>query len=77
MSFVLYAYLLEKYGPRLSCKQLAEVLQEGEKGLANRWCRPDYPIRTYLDAGQRWADLRDVVEYLDRRRQEANAQTPA
>jgi Mn-dependent DtxR family transcriptional regulator len=66
---MLYAYLLEKYGPRLNVKELAEVLDAGEQSLSNRL--KDSEIATYLDGGKRFADARDVAEYLDRKRQEA------
>ena len=76
MSFVLYAYMLETYGsPRLTMPQLAEVLQRSPKSVANEASRSGFPVRTYLEAGKRWADIRDVIEYLDRARE--NESTPA
>jgi hypothetical protein len=63
VNFMLYAYLLEKYGPRLNVKELAEVLDAGEQSLSNRL--KDSEIATYLDGGKR------LAEYLDRKRQEA------
>jgi hypothetical protein len=28
-------------------------------------------VKTYVEGGRRWADVRDVGEYLDRKREEA------
>jgi hypothetical protein len=72
VSLFIHAYLLDKYGPRLTLKQLAEVLQVSDKGLQNRIRR--LPLRTYVDQGQRFADVRDVVQYLDDRRENAETQ---
>jgi len=74
VSHMLLGYLLDTYkSPRLTMPQLAEVLQRNAKGVANEACRPDFPIRTYMDAGRRWADVRDVIEYLDRKRADSEA----
>ena len=65
MSFLTQAYLLEKYGPRLTLEQLAEVLHLSKKTLYNKVTDPDFSPPTYLDHGQRFADARDVAAYLD------------
>jgi len=59
------AWLLEHYGPRLSLKQVAEVLQLGLSTINNRVSDGTLGVRTYLDGGRRFADSRDVAEYLE------------
>ena len=54
MSLVTHMMIAEKYGARLGMEQLAEVLGDDAKRL-----------RTYCDFGQRFADYREVAEYLN------------
>jgi hypothetical protein len=76
MSYFVYGWILDRYGsPRLTMRQLAEVLGRGAKSVANTASKPDFPIRTYLDGGTRYADVRDVMAYLDARREQQ--ETPA
>ena len=67
MSLLTQAYLLEKYGPRLSVEQLAQVLGT----LYNTISAGTAPVKTYCDGGRRWADFRDVAEHIDRCREQA------
>jgi hypothetical protein len=71
MSFLHQAWLLDRYGPRLNLEQLAEVLDMAKGSLSNRIYRGEIDLPTYLDGGRRFADVRDVAEYLDRMRQSA------
>ena len=71
MSLITTLFLLEQYGPRLSMDQLAKVLGLATATLHARIGRGELDIPTYVDGKLRWADTRDVAEYLDRKRQEA------
>ena len=65
MSLLTQAYLLEKYGPRLSIEQLASVLGVAKGTIYNQISAQTFPLPTYTDHGKRWADYRDVATYLD------------
>lgn len=65
MSLVTQAFIFERYGPRLNAEQLAEVLGITKPALYNQISSGTLPVKTYLDAGKRWADFRDVSEYFD------------
>jgi len=67
------AWLLEHYGARLTLKQLAAVLQLGLSTINNRVSDGTLGVRTYLDGGRRFADSRDVAEYLEALREGASA----
>lgn len=75
MSFFTQAYLIERYGPRLTIPQLAEVLGCAEKTLRNRLSEGKVDMPVYNDNGVRCADYRDVAQYLDECRE--RARTPA
>lgn len=65
-------YLLDKYGPRLSTADLAEVMGTTPHNVRNQISDEVFPIPTYKDGEAqscpRYADVRDVVDYLNRRR---------
>lgn len=65
MSLFLQALVFDKYGPRLNVEQLAEVLGLSKGAIYNQISAGTIPVKTYLDAGKRWADFRDVAEYFD------------
>lgn len=65
MSFLTTAYLLERFGPRLGIDDLASVLGMSKGTLHNRIYRGQIELATYLDGGKRYADVRDVADYLD------------
>lgn len=69
-NFLTCAYLLEKYGVRLTIEQLAEVLQVSKSNIVNKLSSGAFDIPHYKD-GKVWFDFRDVAEYLDRKREEA------
>jgi hypothetical protein len=59
------AVLLRRYGPRLTLREVAEILKislSGLKGLLNSG-RLDLP--SYLAQGRRFVDFRDLARYLD------------
>lgn len=72
MSFLTQAYLLEKYGPRLSMKQLAEVLGVAVNTIYNQRASGTLAVKVYED-GQLWCDYRDAAAYLDQCRERATA----
>ena len=72
MSSILSQLILaEKYGLRLSMDQLAQELNQEKGTLMNRISKKTLGIRTYLDGGKRWADVRDVAAHFDRMREAA------
>ncbi len=71
MSLLTQAYLIEKYGLRLDMKQLAEVLGVAENTIYNRISAGRLDVKTYVDGKSRFADVRDVADYLDHCRQRA------
>ncbi len=58
MSFLSQAYLLDKYGPRLTMAELAEVLGVAYGTLCNRLSAGTLKCRTYYDGGTRYAAYR-------------------
>lgn len=72
MSLLIQAYLLEKYGPRLTMEQLAELLGIKPGTIYNQVSGGTCSVRTYVDGGRRWADIRDVAEAFDRMRSAAS-----
>lgn len=77
MSLLTQAYLLEKYGPRLNMEQLSEALGIAVSTLHKRIGSRDIDLPTYVDGKMRWADARDVAEYLDRMREQARRERSA
>ena len=73
MSLLTQAWLLEKYGPRLTIDQLAEVLDLEPRTIYNQVSAGSLGIPTYKDGAKRFADIRDVSAYLDECRGRAKA----
>ena len=73
ISLVTQMIVAEKYGPRLSIEQLAEVLGISKGAIHNQVSAQSFPIATYLDMGRRWADYRDVAAHMDHCRATARA----
>jgi len=73
MNFLLFAYLLEKHGPRLTMDQLAAELGLARNTVYNQVAAGSFPVATYVEGGKRWADARDVSSYLDACRARAKA----
>lgn len=65
MSLLIQAHLLDRYGPRLDAEALGKVLGVETKTVQNKIAASTLGIRTYVDGGKRWADVRDVAEYFD------------
>ena len=68
MSIITTALLFDKYGARLDMAQLAEFLKVAEVTLYNQISAGTCPVKTYREGRLRWADVRDVAEYLDQAR---------
>jgi len=73
MSILTQMVLIEKYGLRVDLEQLATILDTTAPNIRRRMSEHTFEIPTYLDGGRRWADVRDVADYLDRRREEARS----
>jgi hypothetical protein len=73
MSILSQLVLAEKYGIRLSMEQLAAELGQEKGTLMNRISKKTLGIKTYMDGGKRWADVRDVADYFDKMREQATA----
>jgi hypothetical protein len=65
MSLLTTALLFERYGPRLNMTQLAVLLEIAEPTLYNQISAGACAVKTYREGRQRFADVRDVAEYLD------------
>ena len=65
MSLLTQAWLLEKYGPRLTMDDLAAVLSLEPRTLYNQASAGTLGVATYKDGAKRFADIRDVAAYLD------------
>lgn len=75
MSLMSQAIIAERYGLRLTMEQLGEVLGLAKTTIYNQVSAGTFPVPTYLDGNKRFADFRDVADYLDACR--ARAETPA
>lgn len=72
MTWTATTAILLNYGrPRIAMKELAEVLGLSLTHVNNVAASGGLPVKTYLEGGRRWADVRDVGEYLDQMREEA------
>lgn len=73
-SLITQAILADKYGPRLSMEQVAEVLGIARNSIYNKVAAGTFEIPTYVDGNKRFADFRDVAAYLDDCRARASVQ---
>ena len=64
-SLVTQAFVFERYGARLSTADLAEIMKIGTGTIRNQLSAGTFPIKTYVDGGQRWAAYQDVADHLD------------
>jgi len=65
MSFMTQGYIVDKFGLRLTMEQLAECIGIAVNTIYNQVAKGVFPVKTYRDGKQRWADYRDVAQYLD------------
>lgn len=73
MSLLAQLILAEKYGMRLDMQELASELDMAKGTLMNQISAGTLGIKTYMDGGKRWADVRDVAAHYDRMREKAEA----
>lgn len=73
MSLLAQLILAEKYGMRLDMQKLASELDMAKGTLMNQISAGTLGIKTYMDGGKRWADVRDVAAHYDRMREKAEA----
>ena len=73
MSLLAQLVLAEKYGMRLDMQELASELDMAKGTLMNQISAGTLGIKTYMDGGKRWADVRDVAAHYDRMREKAEA----
>lgn len=69
MSLFTQALVADKFGLRLGVEQLAEVLGISKGAVYNQLSAGEFPVKTYLDGGRRYADYRDVASHLDKCRE--------
>ncbi|MGN8190599.1 MULTISPECIES: hypothetical protein [Burkholderia] len=65
MSLLTRAYILEKYGPRMTLAQLAQLLLLSEGTIRNQISAETFPIPTYKEGAARYASYDAVADYLD------------
>lgn len=65
MSLVTTALLFDRYGPRMNMDQLAAMMEIVPPTLYNQISAGSCPVKTYREGKSRFADVRDVAEYLD------------
>ncbi|MFP3614532.1 hypothetical protein SB778_31055 [Paraburkholderia sp. SIMBA_050] len=73
MSLLTRAYILEKFGVRLTMAQLATLLAMSEGTIRNQVSAETFPIPTYKEGASRYASYDAVAEYLDKMSAEARA----
>ncbi|MBB6319280.1 hypothetical protein [Paraburkholderia tropica] len=71
MSLLTRAYILEKFGVRLSVPQLAQLLSMAEGTVRNQISAEVFPIPTYKEGSARFAPYEAVADYLDRMSEQA------
>lgn len=71
VSILAQMVLIEKHGLRVDLEGLASILDTTPPNLRRMISAHTLQIPTYIDGGRRWADVRDVADYFDLRRQEA------
>ena len=61
MSLLTQAYLLERYGPRLSLDDLVETLDVAKNTIYNQRAQKAFPVKTYIEGNKVYADYDDCV----------------
>ena len=73
MSLMVEAWILDRYGPRLTVGDAAKVLGLSEGTLRNKIGKPGFMLKTYFDSG-RWVAACDLASYLDQVRSQDAAE---
>ena len=77
MSLITQAIVVEKYGFRADVESLSQIMGISKGSVRNQISAGTFPIATYMDQGKRWADYRDVADYIDKCRPKTGAAIPA
>ena len=77
MKLLTQAYILEKFGPRLTMAQLATLLCLSEGTIRNQVSAECFPIPTYKEGAGRFAAYDAVADYLDAMSEKARAKAEA
>lgn len=77
MSLLTRAYILEKFGPRLTMGQLATLLAMSEGTIRNQVSAETFPIPTYKEGAARYAAYDAVADYLDTMSEKARQRAAA
>ena len=72
-NLLIQAGLMERYGPRMDMDELAAVLKIARHTINNQVSDGSFPVPTYRAHGRRFADIRDVADYLDQCREAVGA----
>ncbi len=65
MSLFTQAYIVDKYGPRLTMEQLAEALGLAKPTIQREITAGTFPIPTFVD-GRRYCHFGDLADYIDK-----------
>jgi hypothetical protein len=71
MKLLTQAFILEKFGPRMTMAQLATLLCMSEGTIRNQVSAETFPIPTYKEGAARYAAYDAVADYLDAMSQKA------
>ncbi|WP_406868140.1 hypothetical protein [Paraburkholderia fungorum] len=74
MGLLTRAFILEKFGVRLTMAQLATLLAMSEGTIRNQVSAETFPIPTYKEGAARYAAYDAVAEYLDAMSEKARRQ---
>jgi len=77
MSLLTRCYILERFGPRLSMDQLAQVLGLHPTTIYTLIGSGELPIATYKEGARRFASYEAVADYLDGMAKTAREQVKA
>lgn len=70
-NIVTQAMIWNEYGARLNTQDLATLLKRSTGTIRNQLSAGKFPIKTYVEGGERWASYQDVADYLDSKQAQA------
>jgi predicted DNA-binding transcriptional regulator AlpA len=73
MTLLTRAFILERFGVRLTMGQLASLLAMSEGTIRNQVSAETFPIPTYKEGAARYAAYDAVADYLDAMSERARA----
>lgn len=74
MKLLTQAFILEKFGPRLTMAQLASLLSLSEGTIRNQVSAETFPIATYKEGAARFTPYEAVADYLNAMSEKARTQ---